>query len=159
MHRSPLSLAAALASVLMCGTAAAQLRPPLTPPQAQPSLAPAVAPVAQASPVPATPAPASATPASPDPNAAVRQVPSPDVPPAPPPAARASADDLDRPGAVTRALMAAQADGRRAGPGVPLQGPVASAAWKRYIKSFEQPLPQWFGTRIESNSGGSGGGG
>ncbi|WP_262344719.1 DUF3613 domain-containing protein, partial [Bordetella pertussis] len=33
----------------------------------------------------------------------------------------------------------AQADGRRAGPGLPLQGPVASAAWQRYLESF-RPL-------------------
>ncbi|MFJ1302148.1 DUF3613 domain-containing protein [Pseudomonadota bacterium AL_CKDN230030165-1A_HGKHYDSX7] len=159
MHRSPLRLATALASMLISGTAFAQLRPPLTAPaQAAPPAASATAPVAQASPVPATPAPAAATPGAADTNAAVRQVPSPEAPPAAP-AARAGADDLDRPGAVTRALMAAQADGRRAGPGVPLQGPVASAAWRRYIQSFEQPLPQWFGTRINSQSNGSGGGG
>ncbi|ETH13938.1 PF12266 domain protein [Bordetella pertussis STO1-SEAT-0007] len=53
----------------------------------------------------------------------------------------------------------AQADGRRAGPGLPLQGPVASAAWQRYLESFSQPIPQWFGERIEDNVGGSGGGG
>ncbi|WP_376849448.1 DUF3613 domain-containing protein, partial [Bordetella pertussis] len=52
-----------------------------------------------------------------------------------------------------------QADGRRAGPGLPLQGPVASAAWQRYLASFSQPIPQWFGERIEDNVGGSGGGG
>ncbi|MFJ1051189.1 DUF3613 domain-containing protein, partial [Bordetella bronchiseptica] len=52
------------------------------------------------------------------------------------------------------------ADGhRRAGPGLPLQGPVASAAWQRYLESFSQPIPQWFGERIEDNVGGSGGGG
>ena len=62
-------------------------------------------------------------------------------------------------GAVTRGLLAAQADGRRAGPGLPLQGPVASAAWQRYLESFSQPIPQWFGERIEDNVGGSGGGG
>ncbi|WP_167402516.1 DUF3613 domain-containing protein [Bordetella pertussis] len=56
-------------------------------------------------------------------------------------------------------MLAAQADGRRAGPGLPLQGPVASAAWQRYLESFSQPIPQWFGERIEDNVGGSGGGG
>ncbi|MGF2236403.1 DUF3613 domain-containing protein [Bordetella pertussis] len=40
-----------------------------------------------------------------------------------------------------------------------LQGPVASAAWQRYLESFSQPIPQWFGERIEDNVGGSGGGG
>ncbi|OZI47018.1 TapA domain-containing protein [Bordetella genomosp. 5] len=139
--------------------------------------------MAQATPVPAgsgaaaagaaTPGaatPGAVTPVPPPPadaSAAVRQVPSQPAAAAAAsaaaasaaaPAARAGADDLDRPGAVTRALMAAQADGRRAGPGLPLQGPVASAAWQRYIQSFEQPLPQWFGTRIENKSGSGGGG-
>lgn len=35
----------------------------------------------------------------------------------------------------------------------------ASAAWQRYLESFSQPIPQWFGERIEDNVGGSGGGG
>jgi len=156
MHRSPLSLAAVLASVLICGPAAAQLRAPLTPPA--PPAASAATPVAQATPVPAA-GPATPVPPPPaDASAAVRQVPSQPAAAPAAPAARAGADDLDRPGAVTRALMAAQADGRRAGPGLPLQGPVASAAWQRYIQSFEQPLPQWFGTRIENKSGSGGGG-
>ncbi|MEN6266159.1 DUF3613 domain-containing protein, partial [Bordetella pertussis] len=64
-----------------------------------------------------------------------------------------------RRGRGRRGLLAAQADGRRAGPGLPLQGPVASAAWQRYLESFSQPIPQWFGERIEDNVGGSGGGG
>ncbi|MDQ8031733.1 MAG: DUF3613 domain-containing protein, partial [Bordetella sp.] len=51
-----------------------------------------------------------------------------------------------------------QADGRRAGPGQPLQGPVASAAWRRYIQSFEHPLPEWFGDRVGNKGGGGGGG-
>ncbi|OZI76973.1 DUF3613 domain-containing protein, partial [Bordetella genomosp. 6] len=75
------------------------------------------------------------------------------------PAAAAPAADDDAVGSVTRGLLAAQADGRRAGPGLPLQGPVASAAWQRYLESFSQPIPQWFGERIEDNVGGSGGGG
>ncbi|MGY0851007.1 DUF3613 domain-containing protein, partial [Bordetella bronchiseptica] len=79
--------------------------------------------------------------------------------PAAAPAAAAPAPDDGAVGAVTRGLLAAQADGRRAGPGLPLQGQVASAAWQRYLESFSQPIPQWFGERIEDNVGGSGGGG
>ncbi|MFJ0415694.1 DUF3613 domain-containing protein, partial [Bordetella bronchiseptica] len=82
-----------------------------------------------------------------------------DYAPAAAPAAAAPAPDDGAVGAVTRGLLAAQADGRRAGPGLPLQGPVASAAWQRYLESFSQPIPQWFGERIEDNVGGSGGGG
>ncbi|MFJ0903797.1 DUF3613 domain-containing protein, partial [Bordetella bronchiseptica] len=62
--------------------------------------------------------------------------------------------DQVRGGAVARRRVR-----RRAGPGLPLQGPVASAAWQRYLESFSQPIPQWFGERIEDNVGGSGGGG
>ncbi|AZY49889.1 DUF3613 domain-containing protein [Bordetella avium] len=60
------------------------------------------------------------------------------------------------PGDVTRALLAAQADdGRRVGSGLPLQGPLVTAAWRPYLKSFDHPLPPWFDTR--SASGDSGG--
>ncbi|AIT25488.1 hypothetical protein D558_0808 [Bordetella holmesii 44057] len=41
---------------------------------------------------------------------------------------------------MTRALMQAQADGRR------------------YLKSFDQPLPQWFDSSSTSGKSGSGGG-
>ncbi|MFU1984252.1 DUF3613 domain-containing protein, partial [Bordetella hinzii] len=76
--------------------------------------------------------------------------------PAAPPAQTAFVEE--NPGDVTRALMAAQADGRRAGPGLRLQGPVATAAWRRYLKSFEHPLPPWFASSATSGKGGSGGG-
>lgn len=115
--------------------AAAQTHPPLTA-------------------APAAPAPASASPAPAAERPVVRQVAAPAAP-----AAAAPAPDDGAVGAVTRGLLAAQADGRRAGPGLPLQGPVASAAWQRYLESFSQPVPQWFGERIEDNVGGSGGGG
>ncbi|ARP77413.1 DUF3613 domain-containing protein [Bordetella genomosp. 6] len=129
-----LLLCAALAS--LAAGAAAQTNPPLT-----------AAPAAVASPVPAQ------APERP----VVRQVAAPAAPAAAAPAAPAADDDAV--GSVTRGLLAAQADGRRAGPGLPLQGPVASAAWQRYLESFSQPIPQWFGERIEDNVGGSGGGG
>ncbi|MGY0699579.1 DUF3613 domain-containing protein [Bordetella bronchiseptica] len=128
-------LCAALAG--LAASAAAQTPPPFTT-------------------VPADPAPASPAPAAERP--VVRQVAAPAAPAAAP-AAAAPAPDDGAVGAVTRGLLAAQADGRRAGPGLPLQGQVASAAWQRYLESFSQPIPQWFGERIEDNVGGSGGGG
>ncbi|RXN93525.1 DUF3613 domain-containing protein [Achromobacter aloeverae] len=76
---------------------------------------------------------------------------------APRPAAAASAPDDEGPvaaGGITRALLAAQADGRRAAPLQPMLGPVATASWQRYLNSFNQPIPQWFRERVE-NSGGS----
>ncbi|KDC94148.1 PF12266 family protein [Bordetella bronchiseptica MBORD675] len=132
-HDLPRFLLCAALAGLAAG-AAAQTHPPLT--------------AAPAAPAPASPAPAAERPV-------VRQV----AAPAAAPAAAAAAADEDAVGAVTRGLLAAQADGRRAGPGLPLQGPVASAAWQRYLESFSQPIPQWFGERIEDNVGGSGGGG
>lgn len=108
-------------------------------------------------------APAAAPPASAEPAAAppvVRQVEVSTPPAAAAPAAAPAQTAFveENPGDVTRALMAAQADGRRAGPGLRLQGPVATAAWRRYLKSFEHPLPQWFDSSSTSGKGGSGGG-
>lgn len=76
------------------------------------------------------------------------------------PAAPASpAPAAERPVVRQVAAPTASSSAAAAGPGLPLQGPVASAAWQRYLESFSQPIPQWFGERIEDNVGGSGGGG
>ncbi|PQZ70052.1 TapA domain-containing protein [Achromobacter sp. MYb9] len=55
-------------------------------------------------------------------------------------------------GDVTRGLLAAQADGRRAGGALPILGPVSSAAWTRYVDSFRQPIPEWFQKRVETRN-------
>lgn len=52
-------------------------------------------------------------------------------------------------GDVTRGLLAAQADGRRAGNALPILGPVSTAAWNRYLESFKQPIPVWFDRNVE----------
>lgn len=52
-------------------------------------------------------------------------------------------------GDVTRGLLAAQADGRRAGNALPVLGPVSTAAWNRYLESFKQPIPVWFDRNVE----------
>lgn len=89
----------------------------------------------------------------------VRQVASPmPVPAAPaaPAAAQAAGAAADSgPGELTRALLAAQADGRRAGPALPMQGPVATAAWDRYLDSFRRPIPEWFRERVEQQTAGN----
>jgi hypothetical protein len=72
--------------------------------------------------------------------------------PAPTPAYNGS-EDL---GVTTRGLLAAQADGRRAGPELPILGPVATASWQRYVERFEHPIPEYFVTRV--NTGGASGG-
>ncbi|SAI72443.1 Protein of uncharacterised function (DUF3613) [Bordetella ansorpii] len=149
------SLLAAI-GLLAAGGAAAQQQP-VTGTAATP-------PVAQAQPV----APAGQTPAG---RPVVRQVQEAAAPAAAAPAAASAAVAQAAPSAtpaaqeapreeqfgdITRGLVGLQAAGLRAGPGQPLQGPVATAAWNRYMKSFEHPIPQWFGERV-SKSGGSGG--
>lgn len=151
-----ISLLAAV-GLLAAGGAAAQ-QPPLTgtagaPPvaQTQPVTPAGQAPVARpvVRQVQEAPAPAAAAPAaSPAAQAASAQ-------PATPAAQEPSREEQF--GDITRGLVGLQAAGLRSGPGLPLQGPVATAAWSRYMKSFEHPIPQWFGERV-SNGGGSGGG-
>jgi len=54
----------------------------------------------------------------------------------------------DEVGDITRLLLAAQADGRRAGADLPMLGAAAGRAWQRYMESFSQPIPEWFGKRV-----------
>lgn len=76
----------------------------------------------------------------------VRQVQTP-LPAAPAAAPRAAGHAAV--GDVTRALLAAQADGRRAGGALPILGPVATASWQRYLESFRQPIPEWFSEKVK----------
>ncbi|MCY1537769.1 hypothetical protein D9M68_732780 [compost metagenome] len=55
-------------------------------------------------------------------------------------------------GDVTRGLLAAQADGRRAGGALPILGPVSTAAWNRYLDSFKHPIPEWMQKRVETKN-------
>jgi hypothetical protein len=73
---------------------------------------------------------------------------------APQPVPSTQQDDATRNdhGALVRALMAAQADGRRAGPLLPMLGPVATASWDRYLESFRHPIPEWFRERVEAQT-------
>lgn len=66
-----------------------------------------------------------------------------------PAAAQPAAEVREGFGDVTRGLLAAQADGRRAGGVLPILGPVSSAAWTRYVDSFKRPIPEWFQERVE----------
>ncbi|OZI17818.1 DUF3613 domain-containing protein [Bordetella genomosp. 7] len=152
VYQLPIVLAA-----LLPGVAGAQMNAPLTG-------GAAAQPAASATPV--APASPQAMPARP----VVRQVQTP-MPAAAPTAAAstaaastaaastaaastapASAQRDEAVGDVTRALMAAQADGRRAGGALPILGPVSSASWQRYLDSFRQPIPQWFGEKVETDS-------
>ncbi|MYZ45352.1 DUF3613 domain-containing protein [Schauerella aestuarii] len=70
------------------------------------------------------------------------------VPPATPAPAPAAVP-ADEVGTTTRALLAAQADGRRAGNTLLIPGAVATASWNRYIESFTHPIPEFYKERVE----------
>ena len=61
-------------------------------------------------------------------------------------------------GEETEALLALQASNLAAGPGLPMLGSTASRAYKRYLDSFTYPIPQFYPTMVQSDSGGAGGG-
>ena len=67
-------------------------------------------------------------------------------------AAPAAAPAEEAFGDVTRGLLAAQADGRRAGAMLPVLGPVSTAAWNRYLESFSHPIPEYLQKRVETKN-------
>ncbi|ALM83995.1 DUF3613 domain-containing protein [Bordetella sp. N] len=148
-RRISLALSAALLS-LSAGGALAQSNAPLT--GSMPAPDPAAAPMPDRAvvrqvntPMPVTGADTAAPPAGP-------------AYAAPRPSATAAAPADEGPagaGGITRALMAAQADGRRAAPPQPMLGPIATASWQRYLNSFNQPIPQWFRERVDASGGSS----
>lgn|SRR5690606_32632692 len=141
VYQLPIVLAA-----LLPGVAGAQMNAPLTGGAAAQPVAPASPQAIPARPVVRqvqTPMPAAAPTAATSTAAASTGAAS---------TAPASAQRDEAVGDVTRALMAAQADGRRAGGALPILGPVSSASWQRYLDSFRQPIPQWFGEKVETDS-------
>ena len=73
------------------------------------------------------------------------------VPP-PPPAEAAAADDRGTAmGAATRHLLQMQVDGRHAGRRLPTLGAEASASYRRYLDSFNHPIPEFYETTIGKN--------
>ncbi|WP_224785685.1 DUF3613 domain-containing protein [Pandoraea fibrosis] len=62
-------------------------------------------------------------------------------------------------GEETEGLLALQASNLAAGPGLPMLGSTASRAYKRYLDSFSYPIPQFYPTMIQSDSGSGGGAG
>jgi hypothetical protein len=56
-----------------------------------------------------------------------------------------------RVGDATHELLQRQREGREASATPrPIDGAVAEASHQRYMKSFEQPLPVWFGSRLQT---------
>lgn len=141
-------------AVALPWAASAQLNSPLTGGSAsQPAaVAVPVAPAAQAMPdrpvvrQVQTPMPAVAAQAS------QASAPVTSAPVASAPASAPAPERANGMGDVTRGLLAAQADGRRAGGALPILGPVSTASWNRYLESFRQPIPQWFTERVSTDS-------
>ncbi len=79
------------------------------------------------------------------------------APPAQPPEQQPS-PELEtriRVGDVTHTLLQAQADGRVAGPRLPMLGVTASASWQRYLDSFQHPLPEFFKAKVSKSDSSS----
>ncbi len=53
-------------------------------------------------------------------------------------------------GDATHSLLQRQREGREASTAPrPIDGRVAELSHQRYLKSFEQPVPAWFGSRLD----------
>ncbi len=73
--------------------------------------------------------------------------------PAEPPPEPSAAAPAPQVGDATRQLLQRQRLGQEASaaPRV-IDGTVANLSHQRYLKSFEQPLPAWFGSRVETET-------
>lgn len=135
-HRASYLLACVLAAAALApASGAAQSNAPLTGGMSGAPPAAVAAPVVESAPAPSMPD-----------RPVVQQVQTP-MPQAPAAAAPAPEENF---GDVTRGLLAAQADGRRAGNALPVLGPVSTAAWNRYLDSFKHPIPEWFDRHVET---------
>lgn len=52
-------------------------------------------------------------------------------------------------GETTTRLLAAQADGSIAGPGLPMLGAAGNLSWHRYLDSFKYKIPESFNSKID----------
>lgn len=57
-----------------------------------------------------------------------------------------------RVGDATQALLATQVNGTAAGPALPMLGATAQASWLRYQESFKNKIPEFFGSRVRTNT-------
>ncbi|SEL69191.1 Protein of unknown function [Pseudoxanthomonas sp. GM95] len=58
-------------------------------------------------------------------------------------------------GTTTRALLRMQVEGTYAGRSQPMLGDEATAAYQRYLKSFEHPIPEFFEGNLPSGKRGA----
>ena len=78
--------------------------------------------------------------------------------PPPPAAAEAAPAGPARVGDATAGLLALQRDGAAASPVPrPIPGEVAGRSYQRYLKSFEQPIPERFGFSTAGGGASQGG--
>jgi hypothetical protein len=54
-------------------------------------------------------------------------------------------------GDTTRYVLQLQADGTQAGKPLPILGDEATATYRRYLKSFEHPIPDFYDTTLSKN--------
>lgn len=67
------------------------------------------------------------------------------------PVAEASPPSAAAVGDATHSLLQRQREGREASTTPrPIDGRVADLSHQRYLKSFEQPVPAWFGSRLDN---------
>jgi hypothetical protein len=69
------------------------------------------------------------------------------------------AEDASEVGHASRALLALQRESTSHGGALPMLGAEASRAYRRYLKSFETPIPAEYRSAVGSMSGGNGGSG
>ncbi|MBD8898945.1 DUF3613 domain-containing protein [Rhodanobacter sp. DHG33] len=116
-----------------------------------------------------TPAPAPAAAPQPQPPQPVSAAPAPQAPQqvappgddasaeAPPPLA--DVGDNGGVGSTTRQLLRMQTSGSQAGQSSPMLGDEATAAYRRYMQSFNHPIPEFFQSTVSKNGSGSSGSG
>lgn len=66
-----------------------------------------------------------------------------------------TADTGTHVGSVTRTLLSMQREGTNAGKALSIPGQEASASYRRYLKSFDHPIPEFYETAVSKNSGSS----
>lgn len=72
----------------------------------------------------------------------------------PPPAPGTDADTYaTQIGDATRQLLQMQADGHRAGRQLPMLGDEASASYRRYLKSFNHDIPEFYEAAVAKDGG------
>jgi hypothetical protein len=66
-------------------------------------------------------------------------------------ATEAEVGDEDHLGDATRALLQVQTNGSQAGPVLPMLGDQASASYRRYLRSFDHDIPEFFDAKVQQD--------